>query len=206
MNNIVQIGCNIGNDHVFRLVSTYPYKWNLTFIDALDTCICECHNFYSREELSKNWNMQFHNLAIVDDDRKSAEIYYPEGSPLCGHASLIQHHTELHELYESNKRQDSPRPMLKKTVFATTFNKFFGDLGMYYIDRLYLDIEGYDARIISSIDFGKFFIPFIRFEHRHSDGPFTNGIILLTALQKLKANGYLVFQDGEYDLVACRKD
>jgi FkbM family methyltransferase len=60
------------------------------------------------------------------------------------------------------------------------------------IEYLFIDTEGHDCDIILSTDFSKYKIKNLKFETTHSDGPFTKGKKLISAINHLKDCGFTI--------------
>ena len=77
--------------------------------------------------------------------------------------------------------------------------------GVRYVDLLQMDLEGYDAHIIKSIDFGVFKPEMIRYENKHLIPSENEACVCL-----LKHNGYAIMKHDEGNTLAylpfrCRK-
>ncbi len=199
--NLLQIGCNNGQDHVGSFCEKHsPVISRAIFVDASLEALDKSRRRY------KNFpNFEFLNVAVVDTDISAVSLFFPEDRASCGHASLSEHHVTHHNTVEAQlKKSNSIARTTSISVPAARVNNILSRFKTPLIDRLYIDVEGYDARIISDIDFDTYLIPYIRFEFIHSDGPFTQGPILNKALEKLSHYNYTVIRDGEYDLVAIQ--
>ena len=162
--NIVQIGCNVGNDHVFDYVSEHKnHIKNLILVDANYKCIDACKKNYEFCNVVKTFN-----YAIVSNDLKVADLFIPSNNEVSQQSSLSENHVSTHSKIMGFDSYN------KIQVDALNINEFLCKLELPYIDKLYIDIEGLDVDIINSIDFERFEIKYIQFEHIHSDGTFSN--------------------------------
>ena len=66
-------------------------------------------------------------------------------------------------------------------------------------DRLYIDTEGLDCKIIFNFDIEKHNIRRIEFETLHSDGFQARGQNYNSCIEKLKTLGYKATEAGEYN-------
>jgi FkbM family methyltransferase len=155
--NIVQIGCNDGNDHVFSYIKSNPNIDNIILIDANIGALNKCKETYANVP-----NCTFLHNAIVVDDSKFVNLYAPKDQSYDAHSSLVFDHLIKH--HHQNIETIS--------VPAININDL---LSKYKPDRLYIDAEGLDSVIVGSIDFTKHVVPYIFFEFVHSDGAFNIG-------------------------------
>lgn len=186
---ILQIGCNDGNDHVYKYVTENLEKIdNLYLVDANINCIHASKNQYQNIE-----GIDFLHYAITFTDEEFVELCIPNNEEFTnGHASLLESHLIGHNY--SNYR--------KEKVPAKNINKLFEELNLQTIDRLYIDTEGLDADIVNSIDFSKVDIKFLMFEYIHSDGSHTyGGEKLNKCISKLESLGYRLSKE-EYNIIA----
>jgi len=78
-------------------------------------------------------------------------------------ASLNKQHTlNIRSEYDKND-------MVGKEVESMTLNELFDSYNFSKIDLLFIDTEGYDEKIIKSIDFEKYDIGEIYYENLHCD-------------------------------------
>lgn len=199
--NLLQIGCNNGQDHVGSFCEKYsPLISRAILVDASLEALDKSQRRYQNFP-----NFEFLNVAVVDTDISVVSLFFPENRASCGHASLSEQHVTYHNTVEAElKKSNSIPPTTSIPVPAARVNNILSKFHTPLIDRLYIDVEGYDARILSDIDFDTYLIPYIRFEFIHSDGPFAQGPLLNKALDKLKGYNYTLIRDGEYDLVAIQ--
>lgn len=189
---IVQIGCNMGNDHVHNYV-----KQNLENIDTIYLIDANNENFIRLNVNYSQMNIPFkvYQYAVVADENIEEIEFYRGLNPQCEHASLnhshlVQHGHDLDKIY-------------KLKVPAITLNQFLKKNNINHIDKLFIDTEGTDVDIVDSIDFTDLSIKYIHFECQHSDGVHSNGgpklYKCLDRLQKLNYN--LITASGEAILV-----
>ena len=162
--NIIQIGCNVGNDHVLEYVKKNKKDIdNLILVDANYKCIEECKKNYSFFK-----NIKTFNCAIVSENYSKVDLFIPNNSEVSQQSSIIEDHVLNHFRCIGCDSHN------KIEVDALNINDFLKKLNLTSIDRLYIDIEGMDADVVSSIDYKKFKIKYLEFEHFHSDGTFSN--------------------------------
>ena len=200
--NIIQIGCHNGNDKLSDFLKINKKHLSKTLlVDASPSALSMAKEFY------KDFNtVEFSNFAVVNSDETEVEIFYPvdEANMSYSYCSVLQSHVEAHKNFEGIK---TPQEIKKEIVPATRVNnllKYFND---EYIDRLYLDIEGLDCLIINDIDFNKYDIGYIRFEHIHSEKTFSsNGPNLKKTVNFLNQFGYTILADQscKEDLIALK--
>jgi FkbM family methyltransferase len=161
--NIIQIGCFDGNDDVYTFVSqNYTNINKLILVDVLEEKIQEAKQIYSKYTF-----VDYLNIAIVDDDNiKNIVIYKPK--------NLV--HGQLTSIYKHNISKFFQDTEIEQfSIDCISINKLFNKFYLKHIDRLYIDTEGLDCKIINSIDYELYDINYIEYEYVHSDGIDTYG-------------------------------
>ena len=140
----VQIGTDVGGDEFEKICK----EKNPSKIILVDPFIAD--NKIIKERYKQFGDkVIFENYAVVDNDnKKSIDIYVPLN--VKGHASIIP-----------MKTWNAP----KYTVPATTISEILKKHNLTRVRFLSIDTEGYDSRIIGSMDLNYFKIDVIRFEH-----------------------------------------
>jgi len=188
--NILQIGCNDGNDHLFKYVEENFSKISkLILIDCNSNALDLCKKRYSKYSFC-----EFYCKAIVDKDvdNSTLSIYLPEDDDVSEHCSVFKEHLVKHQ--HKNIKQIE--------VSAININKFLRENNITHLDRLYIDTEGLDAIIINSLDFTHCTVDYICFEYVHSDGAHSHGgVNLNNCIDKLQKCGFSLRQEG-YNLIA----
>lgn len=186
------MGCNHGSDDILPFLKEYEqYIDRAIYIDASIDSLNMC-----KRTLSRFSNVEFYHYAITDDPTvEFAKLYYPKDDPISGFASLSSNHVTGH------KHPDQDSVM----VPAITINKLFDTLfESSFIERLYIDIEGWDAKILLDLDLTKYKIPYIMFEHAHLDGPFQQGSLAQQLVNKLRDHKYQLHRRCEYNTIAIK--
>lgn len=163
--NIVQIGTNRANDNLTSLV----YKYNPDQIQNL--ILVEpfaIHNDKIRDCYTNYYNsLHIENIIISHtEDTVQKLCYHPDdlaGSNTGELASLNPDHS-IGIRYYYNKEE-----LLYLELPNLTIDQLFNKYNLHTIDILYIDTEGFDDKIIYSIDFNKFLIKTIYYEHLHID-------------------------------------
>ena len=199
--NILQIGCYSGDDDVSKFLNKYR--------DCLDKVVLVDASIDSLNLAKKHYKdfetISFKHLAVVDSEKQIVDLFYPENEPVCAQASLDKEHVLLHKSIEARNDNRSAPSIKSVSVNTVRINSLLGEFSNKLINRLYIDTEGHDARIINDIDFSTYKIPYINFEFIHADGPFQAGDNLSKAVQTLHDNNYCIVQDGEYNMIAISK-
>jgi FkbM family methyltransferase len=189
--NIVQVGCNHGDDHVFHYIKSNKNAIkNAYLIEPMKSALNMAVNHYSGFE-----NVHFFNIAITEDpNKKELELFMPANEVRCEATSVKREHVVMHV-----KHQD----IISFTVPAMTINDFFDSQNLKIIDRLYIDTEGLDCDIVNTIDLDKYDIKRIQFEHIHAEFSlsFGNSILYNNILSKLTKAGYTLTTSG-FDTIA----
>ena len=153
--NIIQLGTNNGDDHVFKFISENERKIkNFLAIDALPKCVESVKEKYSflGERLIPL------NVAVGIKDGY-AEFFYPKLEGESYLSSLLEHQLGVRNEFK----------LVDKMIVPTfNINTLLNNLSFNSIDRLYIDIEGMDVPVLTEMDFEKFLPDFIQLEHSHS--------------------------------------
>ncbi len=183
--NILQIGCNDCNDHVFDFIKENQESINeLIIVDALPKCAETASEKYSFIK-----NLKVFNKAIGTEN-KQCKFYFPEDDEKSAHASLKQDHVLNHRHDKINYIE----------IECIDINEFLAKLPP--IDRLYIDIEGLDVETLLHLNFSDFSIPYIEYEFYHGQSTFNPGLMHQFLLQKFQNHGYSVKQVSEYNCAA----
>lgn len=161
--NIVQVGVNRGNDHLTTLIQNA----NITSLILVEPF--SVHNEYIVECYSKFTNYIIENIAIVPtEEQTELQFYYHiNDHPYFEVASIDKNHILKHGATVHGALDESGLRTID--VKCLTLNKLFDKHNLTDIDILYIDAEGFDDVLVRSIDFGKYCIKEIYFEHVHID-------------------------------------
>lgn len=159
--NIVQIGANKGCDSInkgsddfFNLIKNFSIS-KLILVEPLSIHIEDLKNRYSNIK-----NVFIENIAISDKSIKEIDFYYHEkDGPLYFVASTDPSHILKHGYPKEG--------LLKITVPSFCICDLFDKYDLLTIDVLCIDTEGLDGDIIKSINFEKYKIKEIYYEHTH---------------------------------------
>ncbi|MEK6883115.1 MAG: FkbM family methyltransferase [Nanoarchaeota archaeon] len=191
--NIIQIGCNDGNDHVFKFVNENSFMINkLLLIDAVSFCIDKAKETY------KNFNFVEFKTLVVTSERKQTMPFFITSTSVhnYGQSSIYKNHVIQHVKNDS---------ILEINVPNKHINEIISEFSEPIIDRLYIDAEGSDVNLILNLDLSIKPINFIQYETGHSDGVSTQGRKGEMAMEKLWNNGYDVTLIPEIDVRAIRR-
>jgi FkbM family methyltransferase len=177
MKTLIQLGTNDGAD-LYQKVLMGNYDFVL-LVDANPNCIELIKNRY-RE--IKNTYFQ---VAAISGINKNATFYIPhyEVHKTSAHSSLSKQHVLKHGHVEKD--------IVELKVVCKTINDLMDEYKLTHLSELYIDCEGEDVDIIKSINFKKYIIDFIKYEHGHSTKEQQDILISL-----LKNEGYLIYSDG----------
>lgn len=181
--NIVQIGCHDGNDHVFDYIKNNSDKINKIFlIEPIEEKIQELKHTYNAFT-----NVAFFNLAITEtDEKKETSFFIP----------LDLLHSQTSSVNKAHLSRHYGGEYKEIIIPCTTLNNFLTLHNLKTIDRLYIDAEGLDCKIVRSIDFDKFNIPYICYEHIHSDGACVFSDYGIETAAYLGSLGYRLHEHG----------
>ena len=168
---------------------------------------------YNYEILDMNYkshkNIFICRNGIIDEVKKDNFYYVKKNSiPKLGKhwASQIGSFDKKHILNHKNKRfkiHDEDIQNIK--VEFITFKDLVKKYSIGSIDKLQIDVEGAEYRIMKSIDYKEIMINNIFFESKHFDGTFTEGEKLKEIKDKLISNGYTLKQIDKENILATKK-
>jgi hypothetical protein len=182
---IIQLGTNNAQDDLTKIIMSH----NPSEIELL--VLVEPQEIFndSIKNVYKDYDFSIENKIINLEEDKKYEIFYT-----CVHkhlSSLKKENIENHGL-------DVP---ISEVIYESmTINKLFEKYNVIDLDILFVDVEGMDDKIISSIDFDKISIKQIYYEFLHIDDE--------SFINFLNTKGYEVhkdiFSDG-YTSLATKK-
>lgn len=159
--NIVQIGSNKGNDDLTPIVKEYSeIITNLILVEPLSV------HFTSLKECYKDTKHIIEQAAITDDEsvKELTFFYHKEDGPGYEVASLNKEHILKHVIYNPKLTIDG---IVEELVPCYTINTLLDKHDLLDIDILFIDAEGFDDKLIKSINFGKYNIINIIYENLH---------------------------------------
>ena len=175
--NIIQIGTNRANDDITPLVNQYSSILNkFIAVEPLSvhhSTIKECYKNVSQ--------LIIEGIAVTPTPTKEQLTFYyhKEDGPGFEVASTNREHILKHVIYNPKLTEDG---LVELKVDCLTLNQLFDKHALTNIDILYIDAEGLDFELIKSIDFNRFNIINIIYEHLHIDGE--------EAIKFLESKGY----------------
>ena len=167
---------------------------------------------YNYETLEKEYtnypNILICRNAILDEVKKDNFYYVKKDSisKLGKHwASQIGSFDKNHILNHKNKRFNIQDEDIQITeVEFITFNDLVKKYSIKSIDKLQIDVEGAEYKIMNSINYKEIKINNIFFESKHFDGTFTEGKKLNDIKNKLISNGYTLKQVDKENILATK--
>ena len=189
---MIQIGCHDGksDDPAFELMTKYSFKALLVEPQA------ELINQAKLLHRSRT-DTQFAMCAISELSgelelyklKNDSRIFFPEIVP--GHYGLIETKF-INQLRSANPARINLAEHIESVKVETkTLINLVDDFKIARVDYLQIDTEGYDAKILMSIDFKKLRPSVINFEHSHLSRDEKNQVY-----DELHRNGYhLVIHD-----------
>lgn len=160
--NIVQIGACVGNDSLTEIINNSGHIDKLVLVEPMEVHNVKIKNFYSDQPHI------IENSAIITDPNKKyvSFFYHTEDGPNYEVSSVNKDHILKHVIYNDKLTEDG---IVELSVPALTINNLFEKHSLDHIDFLHIDAEGLDDQIIMSIDFDKYNVEKIYFEHHHID-------------------------------------
>ena len=167
---------------------------------------------YNYEILENNYN-NLDNFficknAVIDEVKKDNFYYVKKDSiPKLGKhwASGIGSFDKNHILNHKSKRfQIQDEDINEIEIEFITFNDLIKKFSIKSINKLQIDVEGAEFKIMNSIDYSKINIDKIFFESKHFDGTFKEGDKLRKIKDKLISNGYKLEQIDKENILATK--
>lgn len=182
MKSLIQLGCNNGSD-ISDLISEFEF---ILLVDANPHCI----------ELAKERYKEFSNVSYevlaMSGEFKSVMLYIPhfEVHKTSPHSSIYISHVLKH-----GHDENAIKGISMQTV---TLNHLMNKYRLTTLEMLLVDCEAEDVHIINAINFDKFNIKYIKYEHGHASLEEQK-----KTLDHLISNGYSV-NVGDGDTIAIK--
>ena len=198
---LVVIGAHSGI-HIKDLISEYANS-KILLVEPVP------YNYQILENDYKNNKNIFISRNAIFDEAKKDNFYHVKKESvkkLGKHwASQIGSFDKNHILNHKNKRFDIKDDDIQITeVEFITFQDLVKKYSINSINKLQIDVEGAEYKIMNSIDYNKIKIKNIFFESKHFDGTFTEGEKLKKIKDKLILNGYNLKQIDKENILATK--
>ena len=198
---LVVIGAHSGI-HIKDLISEYANS-KILLVEPVP------YNYQILENDYKNNEKIFISRNAIFDEAKKDNFYHVKKESikkLGKHwASQIGSFDKNHILNHKNKRFDIKDDDIQITeVEFITFQDLVKKYSINSINKLQIDVEGAEYKIMNSIDYNKIKIKNIFFESKHFDGTFTEGEKLKEIKDKLISNGYNLKQIDKENILATK--
>ena len=198
---LVVIGAHSGI-HIKDLISEYANQ-KVLLVEPVP------YNYQILENDYKNNENIFISRNAIFDEAKKDNFYHVKKDSikkLGKHwASQIGSFDKNHILNHKNKRFDITDDDIQITeVEFITFQDLVKKYSINSINKLQIDVEGAEYKIMHSIDYNKIKIKNIFFESKHFDGTFTEGKKLKEIKDKLILNGYNLKQIDKENILATK--
>ena len=198
---LVVIGAHSGI-HIKDLISEYANQ-KVLLVEPVP------YNYQILENDYKNNENIFISRNAIFDEAKKDNFYHVKKDSikkLGKHwASQIGSFDKNHILNHKNKRFDIKDDDIQITeVEFITFQDLVKKYSINSINKLQIDVEGAEYKIMNSIDYNKIKIKNIFFESKHFDGTFTEGKKLKEIKDKLVLNGYNLTQVDKENILATK--
>ena len=198
---LVVIGAHSGI-HIKNLISEYTNS-KILLVEPVP------YNYQILENDYKNNENIFISRNAIFDEAKKDNFYHVKKDSikkLGKHwASQIGSFDKNHILNHKNKRFDITDDDIQITeVEFITFQDLVKKYSINSINKLQIDVEGAEYKIMNSIDYNKIKIKNIFFESKHFDGTFTEGEKLKEIKDKLILNGYNLKQIDKENILATK--
>ena len=198
---LVVIGAHSGI-HLKNLISEYKNQ-EILLVEPVPYNYQILENEYKNQE-----NISICRNALIDKSKKDFFHYVKKDSitKLGKHwASQIGSFDKNHILNHKNKRFDIKEDDIETIqIEFITFDDLIQKYSIKSIDKLQIDVEGAEYKIMNSINFQKIEINKILFESKHFDGTFVEGKKLQEIEEKLKSNGYKIQKIDKENILASK--
>tara|TARA_X000000950_G_scaffold266845_1_gene342745 strand:- start:24 stop:647 length:624 start_codon:yes stop_codon:yes gene_type:complete len=196
---LVVIGAHTGQ-YLREIISEYTDK-NILLVEPVPYNYMVLEKEYSNKE-----NFFICKNAILDNSSKQIFFYVKKESvkKLGKHwATGIGSFDKNHILSHKGKRFNiTDEDIQKIEIDFITFKDLTERYSIKSIDKLQLDVEGAEYKILNSIDFNKLKINQIFFESKHFDGTFVEGKKLEETKKMLEMNGYTLEKVDSENILA----
>ena len=167
------------------------------------------YNLLELKENTKNiQNIFIEESAISDKDEKKLFYSIKRSSidKLKKHwASGIGSFDKKHLLNHKSKRFDvSDVDIDEISINCLSFNSLLLKYGITSVNKLIMDVEGYEYDLLKSIDYSSIEIKKILFEKKHFDGTFKEGKKLEEIINLLEKQGYKIKKIDTENLEAVK--
>lgn len=160
--NIVQIGANKGFDDVTELIKGKNIS-KLVLVEPFDE-----HNKSLEECYKEINNVTIQNIIIQDDPSiNECSIFYHTDDSNHNNAFELASLNKTHSL--KIRGQYTEDGIIERKLKCMTINQLFDYHGLTEIDLLFIDTEGYDCKIIKSLNFEQYKIKELYYENLHCD-------------------------------------
>ena len=196
---LVVVGAHSGA-HNKELIESYKNQ-NILLVEPV---------LYNYEILEKEYEFNSNILicknGIIDIAKKDNFYFVKKNSiPKLGKhwASGIGSFDKSHLINHKNKRFMIEDDDIEKIeIEFITFNDLIQKYSIKLIDKLQIDIEGAEFKVMNSIDYDKIRINQIFFESKHFDGTFQEGKKLAEIKNKLLSSGFKLEQIDKENILA----
>ena len=153
------------------------------------------YNFLQLKERYKNYKNIFFEQNFIYDNNSQISFFFVKKdsiSRLGKHwASGIGSFSKKHILNHKSKRFNIEENDINEIqIQSITFNELCKKYNIKIIDKLLIDVEGSEKKIIESIDYKKVLIKELVFEYKHLDGTFLFDNNLKKLINFLKDNNF----------------
>ena len=196
---LVVIGAHTGQ-YLKEIISKYSDK-NILLVEPVP------YNYEVLEkEYANNDNFFICKNAVLDISHKQNFFYVKKDSikKLGKHwATGIGSFDKNHILNHKGKRFNIDDEDIQEIeIDFIRFEELVERYSIKSIDKLQLDVEGAESKILNSINFDKVSINEIFFESKHFDGTFFEGKKLKETKKMLEANGYILEKVDNENILA----
>jgi FkbM family methyltransferase len=170
MNNfgLVVIGAHNGSgleNEVFKtskkILFVEPVKYNFTELQGRYNYL---NNIYFDNSAISNNNDKLNFFSVKKDSVEKLGKHWASGIGSFSKKHILDH--------KSKRFQISDNDIDVNEITPLTFGQLMTKYNIEIIDKLLIDIEGAEKKIIESIDFEKTLIKELTFEYKHLDGTF----------------------------------
>jgi len=199
---LVVIGAHTG-EHLINELNSLVNK-NCLLVEPVP------YNFNKLKNNTKSFNHILYCSNAVSNVKETNKFYFVKESSikkLGKHwASGIGSYNKKHILdhrYKRFKVEDKDIDNLE--IKSITFEDLIQEYSISSIEKLQIDVEGFEYKIMSNINLDKIRIDKIVFEYKHFDGTFREGEKLDEIKKILSSKGYLLNKIDNENMLAEKK-
>jgi FkbM family methyltransferase len=191
--NLVQLGANVGKDHVQQLITKHYNTFkNIILVEPVPKCLPILKENYKHID-----NVSIEGSVIISDLNTppgEVDFYYPDYPEYDGVfnfevSSLNKEHAIRNACGGDEYVKSFKLPSLN---FDSLLNKY----SLTTIDFLFIDIEGEDEKLLENLDLPKYDFKVVMWEYNHTDIGLKKKFLNLEYKIAILNNNYVAYKQN----------